>query len=235
VTISLVGTPTVAEAAATTGITNNVPAGVADNDFLVWLTGQTTSTSSPPLGRVDTTPVRCRRRVLAAGLVSLCLQRTGVLHHGRTYRIPCVRRHGRVLRSRRHNAVGRHRGGDGRRHHRFRRPCGHPGHCRSLDPRDRGLPGRLRCHQHCALVVEHHDRRADTSTSGASTNMAGAISHQLWSGSGALTPAWSASNATTRTIAGAYALRPAAGGAAVAPFKARPVINRAALLRASGF
>jgi hypothetical protein len=46
-----------------------------------------------------------------------------------------------------------------------------------------------------------------TSTNGASTNMVGGISHYPWR-SGAVTPAWAASNVTTRTVAGAYALRP---------------------------
>jgi hypothetical protein len=52
VTISLVGTPTTAEATGTTGLTNNVPTGVADNDFLVWVEGQTTATviATPPTG-----------------------------------------------------------------------------------------------------------------------------------------------------------------------------------------
>jgi hypothetical protein len=46
--------------------------------------------------------------------------------------------------------------------------------------------------------------------------MVGGISHYPWR-SGAVTPAWAASNVTTRTVAGAYALRPAAGGAPAIP------------------
>jgi hypothetical protein len=73
-----------------------------------------------------------------------------------------------------------------------------------------------------------------TSTAAASTNNVCGCGHFLWT-SGAFTPAFTASNATVRTLGGSAALRPAAGGAVVAPFRAEPVINRAALIRASNF
>jgi hypothetical protein len=50
-----------------------------------------------------------------------------------------------------------------------------------------------------------------TSTSGASTNNVSAVSHAAWS-SGAFTPLLTCSQATTRGIGGTAALRPAAGG-----------------------
>lgn len=47
-----------------------------------------------------------------------------------------------------------------------------------------------------------------TTTSGPSNNSTGAIGHTTWT-SGAVTPAWSASNATLRTLGTTAALRPA--------------------------
>jgi hypothetical protein len=70
-----------------------------------------------------------------------------------------------------------------------------------------------------------------TSTQGAATNNVGACGHFVWS-SGAFTPTFTTSNASVRTLGGVLVLRPAAA-AAGSLFKARPVINRAALIRAA--
>jgi hypothetical protein len=70
-----------------------------------------------------------------------------------------------------------------------------------------------------------------SSTQAAATNNVGACGHFVWT-SGAFTPTWTTSNASVRTLGGSLALRPAAA-AAGSLFKAEPVINKAALIRAA--
>jgi hypothetical protein len=235
VAIALVGTPSVAEAAATTGITNNVPAGTADGNFLVWVTGQTTATL------IATLAGWTQRQSGVGGASSLQVWYRFASSEPASYTTAAR------TASRAFGVMAAFSGVDATTPWDVTEAAMVAGTTAFAGPAVTpvtagawilGIADCLVASGVINTVLSSSNTTIDgqtTSTSGASTNMAGAISHQLWSGSGALTPAWSASNATTRTIAGAYALRPAAGGAAVAPFKARPVINRAALLRASGF
>jgi hypothetical protein len=211
--IALVGVST-AEAAATTGITNNVPAGIADGDFLIWVTGQTTATL------IGTHASFTSRQTGVGGASSLQVWYRFASSEPASY-TTAVRTASRAF-----GVMAAFSGVDATTPWDVTEAAMVAGTTAFAGPAVTpvtagawilGIADALVGAGVINTVLSSSNTAIDvqkTSTSGASTNMVGAISHQAWSGSGALTPAWSASNATTRTIAGAYALRPAAGAAA---------------------
>jgi hypothetical protein len=236
VTISLVGTPTTAEASGTTGLTNNVPTGVADNDFLVWLEGQTTSTviGTPPTGFT-------LLQSLGNVAVSMHLWYRIASSEPASYTTPAR------TASRAAGTMLAFRGVDLTNPWDVTTPTFVTGTtaiaCPACTPVTAGawLLGFAAANVASGVInttlsssnLTAIDGQV-TSTAAASTNNVCGCGHFLWT-SGAFTPAFTASNATVRTLGGSAALRPAAGGAVVAPFRAEPVVNRAALIRASNF
>jgi hypothetical protein len=207
---------TTSEASGTTGITNNVPPGTADGHFLVWVTGQTTATLIAVLAGWT------ERQNGVSGASSLQVWYRFASSEPASYTTAAR------TASRAFGIMAAFSGVDATTPWdvteaamvagttAFAGPAVTPVTAGALVL---GIADTLVGAGVINTVLSSSNTIPDaqvTSTNGASTNMVGGISHYPWR-SGAVTPAWAASNVTTRTVAGAYALRPAAGGAPAIP------------------
>jgi hypothetical protein len=233
VPITLVGTST-AEAAATTGITNNVPAGTANGDFLVWVSGQTTATL------IATHASFTSRQTGVSGASSLQIWYRFASGEPASYTTAAR------TASRSFGIMAALRGVDPTTPWDVTEAAMAAGTTAvaapAITPVTAGAwvlafvdalvaSGVINSTVSSGNLTAVDDQK--TSTSGASTNMVGGIGHFPWT-SGAFTPTWTISNATTRTIAATLALRPAPGGASGTLTKPDAQI-RAAMFRAANY
>lgn len=211
--ITLVGSTT-AEASATTGVTNNVPAGVVNGDLLVWIVGQTTATliATPTAGWTAL-------QTGANTAVSLHVWYRFAASEPASYITPAR------TASRGSGVMLAYRGVHATTPFDVTTPAFVGGTttttCPAVTPVTAGAWVGSAVSVNVAsgvvnTVLSSGNTTIDgqvTSTQAASSNNASGGSHFAWT-SGAFTPAWSASNATVRTLGGSFVLRPAAGGPA---------------------
>lgn len=214
--IALRGTPTTSEAAASTGITTNVPVGVANGDLLVWITSQTTAN----LIAVNAGWTERQNGVSGASSLQVWYRVASSEPASYTTAARSAARAWGVMLA--FSGVNATTPWDVTESAMVAGTTAVA--CPAVTPVTAGAWVLSAATGLVALGVidttaSSSNTTVDvstTSTSGAATNMAGGSSHFAWS-SGAVTPAWTLSNTTTRTIGAALALRPAGSAAATGP------------------